>query len=91
MVAEQGKITAEPLGLGAAKKEMPKNLEAAEAEFAVAPEPWSTQPKHIVAVLLKRLMWRILCLRFSVVPLSLDFKPLFICLIVAMAIQYLKR
>lgn len=51
----------------------------------------STQPKHIVTVLLKGLIWRMLCLQFSIMPRSLDFKPLFICLIVAMEIQYLKR
>lgn len=55
------------------------------------PGNWSAQPKHIVGVLLKGLIWGMLCLPCSVMPQGLGFQPLFICLIVAMEIQYLKR
>lgn len=41
--------------------------------------------------LLKRLIWGMWCLPCSVMPQSLGFQPLFISLIVAMEIQYLKR
>lgn len=54
-------------------------------------ETGQPSPSILLLLLLKRLIWGMLCLPCSVMPQGLGFHPLFICLIVAMEIQYLKR
>lgn len=54
-------------------------------------ETGQPSPSILLVFLLKRLIWGMLCLPCSVMPRGLGFQPLFICLIVAMEIQYLKR
>ena len=75
-----------------ASGQLPRKLRPEELHSAsYHPGNWSTRPEHIVGVLLKGLIWGMLCLPCSVMPQSLGFQPLFISLIVAMEIQYLKR
>lgn len=48
MLVGRGEVTAEPEGLEAAKEEEPKNLEAAEAEFLLAPETSRPSPSILL-------------------------------------------